>query len=334
MDDPKPTRPSLWPNALFIGFSTFTLLLAALIGAGKGCGGDAPQEIAQSGGKDFIGVLRVDGVIISGDGGGGPFSDPAAGSDGIIKLLHTAEKNRHLKGLLIRINSPGGSAPASEEIHAALTRFKETTRKPVVVSMADVAASGGYYIAAPADRIFANRATFTGSIGVIFPILQYGELLKKIGLADGTITSGKFKDIGNPSRPMTKEERQMLQTMSDEVHQQFIEAVYAGRRKKLTMKELKAVADGRILTGAQAQKAKLVDEIGSYHDAAKAIGELAGLGPEPLLKPLRRQPSFFEGLFGELRMKPATPLAALPTDPFSLAAATLLLARLPGATGR
>ncbi len=328
MDTPEPKpeqKPSLLPNVL-LGLVTLLLLGTVMITAGQGC--DTPDHRADT---DFVGLLHVEGIISSGGGGGGMFSEPSAGSDYIQSLLDDAAGNPRLKALLIRINSPGGSAPASEEIYHAIQRFKKETGVPVVVSMADVAASGGYYIAASADKIYANRSTFTGSIGVILPLLQYHGLFDKIGLSASEIISGKYKDIGSPTRPMTPEEKHMLQTMTDQVHQQFIDAVAEGRKTALSRDALLKVADGRILTGEQAHKAKLVDEIGTFHDATQAAGKLAGLGADPVVISLEGHMSLFEELFGQVRgPNPMDALSHLPRDPLSRATATLLMAQLPG----
>lgn len=157
--------------------------------------------------------------------------------------------------------------------------------------MGDVAASGGYYIAAACDKIYADAATLTGSIGVIFETADMSTLFKKIGYSPEVVKSGKFKDIGSPNRPMTPEERQLLQGMINDIYLRFVKSVSEGR--KIPFDEVKKIADGRIFTGQQAQKLNLVDKIGGLRDATRAAGRAGGIEGEPRVRESRRS-----GLFG------------------------------------
>ncbi|HPI76405.1 MAG TPA: signal peptide peptidase SppA [bacterium] len=207
---------------------------------------------------DRVGVLYISGVIHSGRSGAGGFmGSRTSGSDSIVSMIENAAVDPGVKALVVRINSPGGSAAGSQEIYDALLRFKQK-KKPVIISMGDVAASGGYYIAAAGDTIFADPATLTGSIGVIFSLVGYEELFKKVGLDSNVIKSVEHKDIGSPYRPMTEEERQILQGAVDNIHSQFISHVAKGRG--MDIEEVSKLADGRLYTGEQALGNKLVDK--------------------------------------------------------------------------
>jgi protease-4 len=192
-----------------------------------------------------------------------------------LKALKRFRKDPNTKAIILRIESPGGGIAPSQELYREIKRT--ASEKPVLASMGGVAASGGYYIAAPASRIIANPGTITGSIGVIsyFPNLR--ELLQKIGVYTVTIKSGSLKDVGNPGREMTAEERQFLQETMDEAHQQFIRDVAQGR--KMTEEKVRAIADGRIIMGETALSLGLVDELGNFEDAvmgATALGNILG----------------------------------------------------------
>jgi len=271
---PKKNKASQWliPGVFFGG----ALLLAGLgmlllIGS---------AALTAGGGGRFgnVAVIHVAGVIACSGGKGGPFSAGVAGSDTIIDQLARANKDKNVKAIILRINSPGGSAAASQEIYQEIRRA--AGKKKIVVSMGDVAASGGYYIACAADTIVANPATMTGSIGVIMELQNMEKLFGKIGLAPETVKSGPFKDIGSPSRALTQEERRILQGMIDQVYNQFVDDVTRGR-KKMTREGVKKLADGRIYTGQQAKELGLVDELGGMRAAVRAAARLSGIKGEP-----------------------------------------------------
>jgi len=259
------------------------------------------DNISSSG--DRIGVLYISGVIHAGKSSiGGFMSEQTSGSDSIVGILNKAAKDDGIKAVLIRVNSPGGSAAASQEIYNAIVRLKE--KKPVIVSMGDVAASGGYYISAASDKIFADPATLTGSIGVIMQFLNYGGLFEKYGLEGVTIKSVKYKDIGSPYRKMLPEERAILQSALDSVHQQFVRDVAKGRGLKV--EEVVKIADGRVFTGEQAQKIKLVDKLGGMQEAIEYAAKKGGLDLPANIDYLQKEnpfSMFFNSMSG---IKPAS----------------------------
>jgi protease-4 len=209
-----------------------------------------------------VGVVEVNGTIVD--------------SRTIIEQIKKFRKQEAIKAIVIRINSPGGAVAPSQEIYTEIMRTREYKR--VIASMGTVAASGGYYIAAAADGIVANPGTLTGSIGVIMGYTNFEKLLKKIGLLPVVIKSGPYKDVGSPARPMTDEERELLQEVVAKIHQQFIRAIAEGR--KLEVSQVKLIADGRIFSGEQAKELGLVDRIGNFEDALKWAGELGGIDGE------------------------------------------------------
>jgi protease IV len=192
-----------------------------------------------------------------------------------MSQLESILEDDTIKGIVLSVNSPGGGVIESAEIHEKLLEIQETKNIPIYVSMGSLAASGGYYIAAPADKIFAQRETLTGSIGVIMQSINYGKLAEKIGIEFETIKSGEHKDMFGGVRPSTPEEIGMLQEMIDESYEQFVDIIEQGRG--MSEAEVKKVADGRILGGTQALKAGLVDEIGHEKDAINAIRADFGL---------------------------------------------------------
>ncbi len=221
-----------------------------------------------------IAVISVDGMITEGEDGGGFGGGGGATARSFIKSLKKIRKDG-AKALLIKINSPGGSAAASQAIYDEIQKLKKDKGVKVVASMGDVAASGGYFIAAAADRIVAAPATLTGSIGVIMHLANYQGLMGKVGVQSVTIKAGRLKDIASPDRPMTAEERQLLQGIVDDTYDQFLTSVAEGR--KMTKAQVKPLAEGRIYTGRQAFKVKLVDELGNAEVAMASLRKLANL---------------------------------------------------------
>jgi protease IV len=235
--------------------------------------------------EERIAVVRVEGVILD--------------AQQTIGELKRYGENPLVKAIVIRIDSPGGGVVPSQEIHDAVKRIRDKHNKLVIASMGTVAASGGYYIAAATDRIVANPGTLTGSIGVIMELANVEGLMKKLGVESVVIKSGDHKDLGSPFRAMNGEDRHILQNVMDDVHSQFIEAVAAGR--SLDIKEVRALADGRIFTGRQAKTAKLVDELGDLNDAIKLAADMGGIEGEPRVVEPRKRFSirdFIEGRFG------------------------------------
>ena len=220
--------------------------------------------------RDRILVVRIDGMIRDDEGEASILSglDSATSAR---KKIRKAVEDAHVKGLLLRINSPGGTVGTSQEVYDAVRDFRANGR-PAVVSMSDVAASGGYYIAAAADRIFALPGTLTGSIGVIMHLMNLQEMEKKVGVEPMVIKSGQFKDIGTMDRPATAAEKELLQSIIMDSYDQFVTAVSEGRQ--LDKNEVKKLADGRIYSGRQALKVKLVDELGGYDDALQSLQKM------------------------------------------------------------
>jgi protease-4 len=243
--------------------------------APPGASRDRTRPLAGLGaGSPAIAVITVDGMILEDDGGGGLGGGGNASARHLLKLLGRLRQDPP-KALILRINSPGGSAAASQAIYEELMRLKKDKRVKVVATMGDVCASGGYMIAAAADRIVANPATLTGSIGVIMHLANYEGLMGKVGVRSVTIKAGRLKDMGSPDRLMTREERRILQSIVDDSYELFLEAVAAGRGWPVA--RVRPLAEGRIYTGRQAKAVGLVDEMGTFEVAAAAARKLAGL---------------------------------------------------------
>jgi len=233
-----------------------------------------------------VGVVELSGAITDEGARGLLGGGSAGGARKFIEDIDAARTDSSIKAVVIRVNSPGGSAAASQEMFQAVRRLR--AEKPVICSMGDVAASGGYYVAAACDKIYANGSTLTGSIGVISQFVNYGDLFKKLGLGEATIKSGKFKDAGNPTRDLTSEERQLFQKMIGDVYSQFIGDVLVGRKNptngKLTKTKLLALADGRVYTGRQAKANLLVDENGGLYDAIAYAAKQANIEGKPTVR--------------------------------------------------
>lgn len=221
-------------------------------------------------------------------------------SKSTIEQLERYGKDSSVRAIVLRLNSPGGTAAATQEIYSAVKRLREEKKKVVVASMGVVAASGAYYIACATDQIFANPASITGSIGVVAQWYNYGELLRWAKIRDVVFKSGKFKDTGNPARDLTDEEKQYLQALSDDIYEQFVAAVAEGRKMKV--EEIRPLADGRVFTGSQALKVHFVDRLGSLEDAIQAAAKLAGIKGEPkVIRPTRERRTLLDYLFGDVR---------------------------------
>lgn len=213
-------------------------------------------------------VLSVDGTILAGQSSG-LTGDVGYDHEGFLQQLEQILVDDTIKGIVLSVNSPGGGTYESAQIKDKLMAIQETTEIPIYVSMGSMAASGGYYISAPAEKIFASEETLTGSIGVIMSGTNITELFEKIGVDDTTIKSGEFKDIGSSTRAMTEEDAAILQSMVDTSYDRFVEVIVEGR--EMSEEEVRTLADGRIYDGAQAVENGLVDEIGYQEDALEAI---------------------------------------------------------------
>ncbi|MDH5478401.1 MAG: signal peptide peptidase SppA, partial [Nitrospinota bacterium] len=212
---------------------------------------------------DKVALVRVENIILD--------------SEEINSQLKRWVEDDSVKAIVLRINSPGGAVAPSQEIYEEVERAVK--KKPVVASMGAVAASGGYYVAAPCSVIFANPGTVTGSIGVIMNLSNIEKLLGKIGLSPMVIKTGKFKDIGSPYRPMSDDDRQLLQGVADDILDQFIEDVAKGR--KMEPDHVRSMADGRIFTGREAVELNLVDKMGNLRDSIEAAARMAKMNPDP-----------------------------------------------------
>ncbi|MDH5298679.1 MAG: signal peptide peptidase SppA [Desulfobulbaceae bacterium] len=233
--------------------------------------------------KDGIGVIEVKGVIVT--------------AEETIARLTDFRQDDTVKAIVVRIDSPGGAVGASQELYEEIKRTDKT--KPVVISMASVAASGGYYAALGGRRILANPGTLTGSIGVILKFPNLKELFDKIGYKNEVVKSGLLKDIGSSDRPMTEKERVFLQALIDNVHSQFVRAVVT--RRAIPEEKARSLADGRIFSGEQAKEFGLVDEMGNFTDAITEAATLAGLDADDprLIYPEEEDFSLLQLLAGE-----------------------------------
>ncbi|SMC24908.1 signal peptide peptidase A. Serine peptidase. MEROPS family S49 [Desulfacinum hydrothermale DSM 13146] len=223
----------------------------------------APADWDWMASPNRVGVVEVEGVIKD--------------ARPVLEALVSFRRDPNVRAIVVRIESPGGGVGASQEIYREVRRTDKV--KPVVASLGGVAASGGYYVASGARTIIANPGTLTGSIGVVAHLPNLASLFQKVGYRTVTIKSGRFKDVGNPGREMTEEERALLQETMDTMHAQFIRDVAEGRG--LDVASVKRIADGRILSGEAAFKYKLVDELGNFQDAVAKAAELGEIQGEP-----------------------------------------------------
>lgn len=221
-------------------------------------------------------------------------------SRSVIDRIIKFKKDKTVKAIVLRIETPGGAVGPSQEIYREVRKAGQV--KKVVASMGAVAASGGYYVSSAAHKIFANPGTITGSIGVVAEFSNIEEILKKVGLKTVTIKSGDFKDIGSPLREMTSEEHQLIKGIIDGVHKQFIRAVAEGRN--LPIEAVEKIADGRILTGEQAKELGLIDQLGNLQDAITLASQLGGIKGEPhIIYSEKKRPSVWDFLLGALLQK-------------------------------
>ncbi len=225
-----------------------------------------------------VGWIPIRGVIAN-SSSGKPWE---RGVEQWVHRLRSMAEDKDVKAIVLDINSPGGSVGAVQELHSQIERVRRERHIPVVALFDDVSASGGYYIATACDRIVAHPGTLTGSIGVIFDFVDAQGLLKKIGVAFAPVKSGKLKDIGSPARPMTPEERKVLQGVINDAYGQFLAAVSQGRN--IPLATLKPLADGRIYSGDQALRLHLVDELGDSEDALALAAKLGGIQGRPKVK--------------------------------------------------
>lgn len=234
---------------------------------------------------DGVGVLQIEGAIDD--------------SQTVLAELKRFKDMPWVKAIVVRIDSPGGAVAPTQEIFQEILRSKK--QKPFIASMGGMATSGGYYIAAACDNIIANPGTLTGSIGVIMQLTNVEELMKKVGVRGVNVKSGPNKDIGSPFQPLSPEAREILQSLVDNVHSQFVAAVAKGR--SMEEAQVRKLADGRIYSGAQAQQLGLVDQFGTLQDAIELAAKRAGIDTEPAVYQSRPEQErwwerMFMGIFG------------------------------------
>jgi protease-4 len=267
---PKKNRPILTVFLILGGVAVFLSLTSLVVFKALGISSTLSLN-------EKIGVIPIEGII----------SD----SRNILYHLDKFQKDQAIKAIILRIDSPGGSVGPSQEIYHQVRKTIRT--KKVIVSMGAVAASGGYYIAAAADKIVANPGTITGSIGVIMEFFRFEELLKKIGVQLEVIKSGEFKDVGSPHRELTDRDRELLLQVITDIKNQFIEGVASGRH--MPVEKVREIADGRIFTGDRAKKLGLVDALGNFQDAVDLAKEMSGIeGEVDLVYPEKRRPSLLD----------------------------------------
>jgi protease-4 len=234
---------------------------------------------------DKIAVVDLEGVIV----------EPKT----VVGYLKKYADDDSIKAIILHVNTPGGGAAASQEIYQAVKRIRDQKKKRIVASIETVGASGGYYVASATDKIYANPASIVGSIGVIAEWYNYGELIKWAKLKDITLKAGEFKDTGSPTRDLTPAERAYLQALIDDMHTQFINAVAEGRKAKMKPEQVRALADGKVWTGAQAMPLGLIDQLTDFQGAVDDTAKAVGISGEPtLVRPQKERRTLLDVLSG------------------------------------
>jgi protease-4 len=297
---PPPPRRGGAGRAIFIGFLILLLIgsaflnLVLLAGSLGGSGAGIQQQTIQAGGgTDKVAVIPLRGIIDT---------NTSAQFD---RFLDTAEADKNVKALVIEIDTPGGTVTASDEIYNRIRLFKSKKPIPVVVSMASLATSGGYYAACGADHVFAQPTTFTGNIGVLMPRYNFSKLMEKYGVEETTIvsTGATFKNAGSSFRPESPEEKQYMQGLADSAFAQFKTVVTNGRSSKLKAK-LEDVANGKVFTAADALTLGLIDQVGYLEDAQAYAMTAAGLSGPTVVR-YQDPPTFMELLMSSRSVLPA-----------------------------
>jgi len=234
---------------------------------------------------DKIGVVDLDGVILT----------PSV----VVPQLKKFADDDSIKAIILHVNSPGGGVAASEEIYREVKRIRDEKKKRIVASIETVGASGAYYVASATNKIYADKGSIVGSIGVISQWVNYGDLLQWAKLKDVTMKAGEFKDTGNPARDLTPAERAYLQSLIDNMHAQFIQAVADGRKVKF--EDIKAIADGKVWTGEQALSMKMVDQVADFQEAVEDTAKSVNIKGEPVLvRPEKERKTVLDLLFGDV----------------------------------
>jgi len=234
------------------------------------------EKVVSGYGREKILLMDISGMMVESPRRGlWRLLGSTVGPSRVKEELEKAAQDGRVKAVVLRINSPGGTVSAADIIHHEIARFKKEQQVPVVACFMGLAASGGYYVAQAADEIVAHPTTLTGSIGVVAMKLNVKGLMDKVGVAEDTVKAGRWKDFWSPFRPATEEEKRMMQAIIDDFYRRFVMVVEQGR--KLTRKEVRQVADGRIFTAEQARDLKLVDRLGYLEDALESARDRAGL---------------------------------------------------------
>src|SRR6202050_2242064 len=276
-------RSRIWIWVL-VGSGLFVLFLAAVITLVYVTFSGRDDE-AFSGFGPKIGVVDLDGVILS--------------PKQVVKQLKDFADNDSIKAIIIHVNSPGGGVAASEEIYRDVKRIRDEKKKRIVASIETVGASGAYYVASATNRIYADKGSIVGSIGVIAEWVNYGELLRWAKLNPITMKAGEFKETGSPPREMTPAEREYMQGLIDNMHTQFIQAVADGRHAKEA--DIRAIANGKVWTGEQALSMSMVDQLTDFEGAVKDTARAVNISGEPtLVWPPKDKRSGFDLLFGDV----------------------------------
>jgi protease-4 len=282
MPDNGRSRTLLW---IVIGggaFFLFVLAVFTLVYLTLHAGGE--QGSIHSFG-DKIGVVDLEGVIIT----------PKT----VVDQLKKFGDDDSIKAIILHVNSPGGGVAASEEIYKEVKRIRDDKKKRIVASIESVGASGAYYVSAATSKIYADKGSIVGSIGVIAQWVNYGDLLRWAKLKDITMKAGEFKDTGSPTRDLTPAEKEYLQSLIDNMHTQFIQAVADGRKAKV--EDIKAIADGKVWTGEQALSMKLIDQVADFQTCVDDTAKTVGIKGEPVLvRPERERKTLFDLLFGDV----------------------------------
>jgi protease-4 len=281
MAEGRRSRVWLW---LLVGGGAFVLFVAAVFTLVY-LSFNGGNEESFNGFGDKIGVVDLDGVILS--------------PKQVVSQLKKFADDDAIKAIILHVNSPGGGVAASEEIYREVKRIHDSKKKRIVASIETVGASGAYYVASASDKIYADKGSIVGSIGVIAQWVNYADLLQWAKLKSITLKAGEFKDTGNPAREMTPAEHEYLQGMIDNMHTQFIQAVADGRNMKEA--DIRTIANGKVWTGEQALPMKLVDQLADFEDAVKDTAKAVGIKGEPsLVWPLKPKRSGLDLLFGDV----------------------------------
>jgi protease-4 len=272
------------------------LVLAVGAGGQRAASVVYEEEYVSGAGPDKIAVVPVEGTIVSANTTVSE-TQPTNTPEGLADALRQASDDASVAGVVLAVNSPGGGVTASDEMHQSILDFKRASGKPVVVSMGDTAASGGYYISTAADRIVANETTLTGSLGVILTLTDFSELADRYGVEQEVIKSGEFKDMGSSFRDLTPEEREILQSIVDESYDEFVSVIVEGRG--LPEERVREIADGRVYSAEQAKELGLVDSFGGLDEAAEVSRDLANIEQATVVRYVER-PTFFETLMARL----------------------------------